>query len=85
MKTSSVSRHFGNLHNNQQVEGAYFVNVAINSETHSEYELEGRILSESSTIKPRVIYIHGARADYTKADKFLVPVYQKASPYLEQP
>lgn len=73
MRTASPL--IGQLFNTHNPDNAYYVDVDVSSNTHGSYKLEGRILTRNPDQKPSVMVVHGARADYTKADAILLPLH----------
>lgn len=72
-----LSKHQSQLHNSHQIEHAFYPEVTVSSPTHGRYTLEGRLLSQDSSQPPSIMVIHGARADFTKADDVMLPLFHK--------
>lgn len=70
-----TSRHQDELYNTPALIDAFYPEVEVHSSKHGTYRLEGRILSKDVSQKPAIIVVHGARADYTKADDLMIPLH----------
>lgn len=73
-----ISKHDGHLHNTTtSIKDAYYPEVSVDTSTHGSYSLEGRLLAKDPNETPNILVIHGARADFTKADALFLPLHER--------
>lgn len=70
------------LHSQLLPEDAYYPEVSVTTKAHGTYQVEGRILTPDLNLPVSTMMIHGARADYTKADAIVLPLYAHNIPIL---